>query len=237
MDLQPGEERLMSYAMDLGTEVKVSDPVGTERLTAIRIAKGVVHTTHKLREAKVYQVKSRSPHDRTLILEHPFRDGWALVAPKAGERSRDVYRFEVQVPAGQALRHEVVEEQVRSYEQELVRTGDDFIRLFLRSDVPSPKLKEVLRKAVEYKQGIAGIRQELTRLQGQLKAIADDQARLRANIDKVPKDSAAYKRYLAKFDQQETQIEKLQAQVEEKQEAEKARQKEYDGYLATLTVE
>jgi septal ring factor EnvC (AmiA/AmiB activator) len=147
-----------------------------------------------------------------------------------------VYRFEVKVPAGQAVRHEVAEEQVRSHGQELVRTGDDAIRLFLRSDVPSPKLKEALRKAVGYKQGVAGIRQELTRLQGQLKAIADDQARLRANIDKVPKDSAAYKRYLAKFDQQETQIEKLQARVEEKQEAEKARQKEYDEFLAALTV-
>jgi hypothetical protein len=54
MDLQPGEERLMSYAMDLGTEVKVSDPGGTERLTAVRIAKGVVQTTHKLRQTRVY---------------------------------------------------------------------------------------------------------------------------------------------------------------------------------------
>ena len=39
--------------------------------------------------------------------------------------------------------------------------------------------------------------------------IVDDQARLRANLKEMPATAAAYKRYLEKFDQQETQIEDL----------------------------
>ena len=53
----------------------------------------------------------------------------------------------------------------------------------------------------------------------------------------MPRDSAAYQRYLKKFDDQETEIEKLQEQVKKQQESAKQQQKEYEDYLAGLTVE
>ena len=49
--------------------------------------------------------------------------------------------------------------------------------------------------------------------------------------------SAAYKRYLEKFDQQETEIETLQAEIKAKQASEKAQHKEYEDFLAGLTVD
>ena len=70
-----------------------------------------------------------------------------------------------------------------------------------------------------------------------MKAITDDQARLRANLEKVPPASAAYKRYLEKFDTQETEIEKLQTEIEQKHEAERGQRKEYEDLLAGLSVE
>jgi DNA repair exonuclease SbcCD ATPase subunit len=74
-------------------------------------------------------------------------------------------------------------------------------------------------------------------MEKQLKAITDYQTRIRANLDKVPPSSAAYKRYLEKFDQQETEIEKLQKQIADKLEAEKTKRAAYEDYLAGLTVE
>ena len=57
----------------------------------MKVVKGVMHVTHKLRETKCYQVKNRAPQDRDLIIEHPVRDDWKLVTPeKANEVSRDV---------------------------------------------------------------------------------------------------------------------------------------------------
>jgi cytochrome c peroxidase len=53
----------------------------------------------------------------------------------------------------------------------------------------------------------------------------------------MPPTSAAYKRYLDKFDQQETEIEKIQKSIEEKQETVKTQQAAYDDYLAGLSVE
>jgi hypothetical protein len=49
--------------------------------------------------------------------------------------------------------------------------------------------------------------------------------------------SAAYKRYLDKFDKQETEIEQLQGQVKQLQTREFAERQALDSYLASLTVE
>jgi hypothetical protein len=126
LDLQPNEERLLSYAIDQGTEVKTevkSHPgpdmtfnLGGDNLTA----------NYTLRETTTYTVKNRSTHDRTLIIEHPIRDSWKLIDEKSPkERSRDVYRFEVNVPAGTTTKYEVVEDQRRVDPVALTKPGQD----------------------------------------------------------------------------------------------------------------
>src|SRR5262249_7943015 len=86
MDLQPNEERLVAYAVDQGTEVKCEAQSAPVQLVAVKVVKGVVHATNKLRDTKKYLVKNRSSQDRTLIIEHPIRTDWKLVTPeKAAE--------------------------------------------------------------------------------------------------------------------------------------------------------
>ena len=77
-------------------------------------------------------------------------------------------------------------------------------------------------------------RQELER---QLKDITDDQARLRANLKEMPPTAAAYKRYLDKFDAQETQIEKYQADIKKLQDIEHQQQKEFEDFLGNFSAE
>jgi hypothetical protein len=70
-----------------------------------------------------------------------------------------------------------------------------------------------------------------------LRKIGDDQSRLRANLEKLPETSAAYKRYLEKFDAQESEIEKLQATIKEKQAAEKALRQELEAFVSGLNID
>ncbi len=238
MDLQPNEERLVAYAVDQGTEVKCEGQSAPVQLVSVKVVKGVVHATNKLRETKKYVIKNRSPQERTLIVEHPVRNDWKLVKPeKANEQSREVYRFEVKVPAGKSVTHEVIEEQAR-VDHVALNSGDDrMVRVFLRSQVPSAAVKEALQKAAALRGKLSETQAELGQLQGQLKAITDDQVRLRANFERLPPTSDAYKRYLKKFDTQETEIEKLQDDIKKLQVTEKGQLKEYEDYLAGLTVE
>src|SRR5262249_34470563 len=120
LDLQPGEERLLSYALDLGTEVKADAKTAPGPHLTLRIGGNHLTARYKARQTTAYGVKNRSPHARALVIEHPIRRDWELVAPaRPAERSRDVYRFRVPVAAGQSARFEVAEEQARVDEREL----------------------------------------------------------------------------------------------------------------------
>jgi hypothetical protein len=237
MDLQPNEERLLSYAIDLGTEVKVEDK-NAQNLTAVKIVKGVVRATTKVRRSRTYVIKNRSEHERLLLLEHPVHDDWKLVSPaKPSERSREFYRFQVSVPAGTVSKQEVVEEQPRVDQIALLGSDEPTTRFFLKSSISSPKVKEAIEKAVGFRTQLAETQGELTRLTGELKNLTDDQARLRANLREVPATSAAHKRYLEKFDTQETEIEKFQTQFKQMRATEAQQKKVLEGYLANLNVE
>ena len=53
----------------------------------------------------------------------------------------------------------------------------------------------------------------------------------------MPTTARAYKRYLDKFDQQETQIEALQADIKKLQATEHQQRKEFEAFLTNLDVE
>ena len=73
---------------------------------------------------------------------------------------------------------------------------------------------------------------EIQEMERQLRVITEDQVRLRANLKEMPATAEAYKRYLKKFDDQETQIEKYQADIKKLQGVEHAQKKEFDDFLA-----
>jgi hypothetical protein len=53
----------------------------------------------------------------------------------------------------------------------------------------------------------------------------------------MPSTAKAYKRYLEKFDQQETQIEKYQADIKKLQAQEHTQQKAFDDFLVGFSAE
>jgi hypothetical protein len=114
LDVQPGETRLLSYALDQATEVKTDTKESPGPELFFKIGAGSLSAKYCLRQTKTYTIKNRSTHDRQVILEHPIRDEWKLVDPKAPiEQTRDRYRFQVEVPAGKVVRYEVAEDKPR----------------------------------------------------------------------------------------------------------------------------
>jgi hypothetical protein len=114
LDLQPNEERLLSYALDQGTEVKTDVKQTLSPELTFRIGTDTLNARYHLCQTKTYTIKNRSTHDRQMILEHPIRSDWKLIEPKkANEQTRDLYRFDVAVPAGKTVAYEVVEEEPR----------------------------------------------------------------------------------------------------------------------------
>jgi hypothetical protein len=183
MGLQPNEERLVSYAVGLGTEVKPEAAADGGRLTHVQAVKGVLHTTTKLRETKTFTVKNRNPQGQAVLIGRPVKDQFQRVdTTMLAQTARNAYRFEAQVPVGKTATLAVTEERDLTSAALLTDSPDEQVRLFLQSSVVSNKVKEGLRKALELRWKWARARHEASERQRQLRAVAEGQARLRANL-------------------------------------------------------
>jgi hypothetical protein len=237
-DLQPKEERLLSYAIDLGTEVEPVVTQKPERLIKVIVRNGLIETTHRLREEKEYKIKNRSEQDRMLIIEHPYRSELTLITPeKASERARDVYRFEVPVKSHGEEKLLVAEERNVQNQIALSNADDNTFSFFLSAQESSAAVKVAVQKASVLKGKLQDARRELAHVERQLKDVRDDQARLREDLKVVPPTAAAYKRYVEKFDKQETEIEQYQARVKELQNTEHQQAEEFNRFLANLNAD
>jgi hypothetical protein len=239
LDLQPKEERLISYAVDLGTEVNPVPSSDNGRYTMIKAVKGIIETTTKIRETKTYTIKNRNDVERLVMIEHPVRNEFKLMADKVKptETASDVYRFEIKVPAGKTETHVVTEERIINQGYQVSNIDDNTIRIFMNSPVTSSKVKSGLKEALDLRYAMAKTQRDIAEQNQQLKIITDDQIRLRANLKEMPPTAAAYKRYLEKFDAQETQIEQYQADIKKLQGVEFKQRKELEDYLANFSAE
>jgi hypothetical protein len=240
LDLQPKEQRLLSYAVDLGTEVEAVSPNGTERITKVKVTRGIIEATRLLQQSKVYTIKNRSEHHRMVVLEHPYRPEFKLVSKEEPtERARDVYRFDVPLKPGVSVKWTVTEERSLGQSISLSNTDDQGIRVFLNANsaVISPKVKEAVQGALDLKGKVSLTQRELQQKNRQLNDIVQDQTRLRANLREMPPTAEAYKRYLKKFDDQETEIEQLRETIKNLQNTEHQHKLALDAYLTKLNVE
>ncbi|HEY7155774.1 MAG TPA: DUF4139 domain-containing protein [Gemmataceae bacterium] len=238
MDLQPNEERLISYAVDLGTEVNAVPDTDNGKLTQVKAVKGILHTTTKLRESKTYTVKNRNDEERTVLIEHPVRNEFKLVSDtKPVETASDVYRFQLKVAPGKSEKQTVSEERIINATVQLSNLDDNNIRIFLKQTITSDKVKAGLKQAMELRWAMNKTQREIAELQRQLNAITQDQPRLRSNLKELPQSSEAFKRIVAKFNEQETQIETYQADIKKLQGVEHNQRKEFDDFLAAFTAE
>lgn len=114
LDLQPNEKRYLSYALDTGIEITPFNVVKPGPEMTARMENGQLHIQYKLRSTRTYVITNRSGEDRKVVVEQPIRTGWRLVKPeKPAELTADLYRFDVDVKAGETVKYEVSEELPR----------------------------------------------------------------------------------------------------------------------------
>jgi hypothetical protein len=240
LDLQPDEERLVSYAIDLGTEVSAKPGKNTSRITKVKAVKGIVYTSTVFREELVYDVSNRSTTDRTLLIEHPNRkgQGFAFIGDnKPKEEAADVFRFEIPVAAKKDLSYTVIEERPVESSVQLTNSADDQIRFFLSLKEAPESLKTKLAEALKVKGSWDAVKQDIQTSGTRIQTITADQKRLRDNMRELPKESKLFEKYLKTLEDQEKEMDDLQAKLKKLHADEATARKAYDDYLANLSVE
>jgi len=236
-NVTPKERHLLSYAVDLKTTVD-SSVKSSKKIASARIVRGTLTITHKRYFTQTYSLKNKADEERVVIIEHPFNPERTLIEPKEPtEKTPELYRFEVTVPAGATRAFDVREEQTEMEMMDLLPADLGTLQMYASSDEIPRKTREALAEAVRRRQALAQAEREVTDLTKQIADLRRDQAETRSNMGAVTRNSQAYERFEKKLLEIETRIEALQKELDAKRDAVKKLRQELDDYLAGLNVE
>ncbi|MEK7763662.1 MAG: DUF4139 domain-containing protein [Nitrospirota bacterium] len=236
-DLPPGQDRLISYALDLKTEVEPKLEGGTQELATVTLKKGTMLISRRLVEDRTYLVKNRDAKAKTVLIEQPYRADWKLAEPKEPtERTRDLYRFSVAVDPGESATVRVKETLPVQESILLMESGIEQIVYYQQAKEVSQKVKEALQRVVHLRSKLDDARAQRTRLDQRTSEITAEHTRIRENMQRLQQNSDLYTRYVKKLDQQETELENLRKEIERLKNGEEEHRRELQNYVMNLDV-
>jgi len=237
-DLPPGTERLISYAMDLDTEVAPLTKGYPEELLSVRLLKGTMIATRKYVRGQEYTVKNSGKAAKKVLIEYPVDASWKLVKPeKPAEKTRDLYRFAVDAKPGEPVTILVEEERTDSQTVVINNLDDGSLQFYINAKVVGDKVKDALKEIVKRKAELGQLTVNKQQHEQRVREIGEDQTRIRQNMAQLDRNSDVYKNYVKKFSDQESEIEKLRVQIAELVDEEVNKRKSLDGYLTGLDLQ
>ncbi len=235
--LPAGAERLLSFALDLETEIAPAARAVPDRLVAVRIARGALTSTVTYRREKTYTAQVRGARGRELLIEHPASPDWTLVEPKEPqERTRELYRFLVRLPVGGSQELQVAEERQAEQTVAVTNVSDELIAVYLKNPVVSQKVKEALSGVARRKAELADSLRQRQEQERKAQSIRTEQSRIRQNMDSLSRDSALYKRYVSQLDAQETELAGFLTEIDRLAKKEMDQRKALDDYILSIDV-
>ncbi len=236
-NVPPGQERLLSYGIDLEMTVDNTRNVQTAAVVTAKINKGALIVDRKLVSSQDYIADNKGSHDKVILIEHPIRQGWKLVETmKPLETTASLYRFQGNAVAGKATLLTIKEESVRQETLAILPADAAQLRAYTRTvEIPEP-VRDAIAKAIQMKQAVIDIDAQVASRTSQIDDITEEQKRIRENMKAVDQKSQYYERLLSKLNEQESSIEKLQKERDDLQARSDAQQKALEVYLGGLIV-
>jgi hypothetical protein len=237
--LPPGQVRLISFAVDQRLIVDSERERSQQNRTLAKIVKGVLQIQVISLQGRTYVADNQADVAKQLIIEHPRAGGgWTLhETPAALETTDQLYRFKVAVPAGKNAELAVTERMLWTEAVALLDGDSDQIAMWLQGPDLKPALKDALIKVRVHVENWRAAERAREENQNQIRAITEDQDRIRKNLGSVNQGSDYGKRLLVKLNEQETRLDQLRQQDEALATDIAAKRKILSDYVGQLTVE
>jgi hypothetical protein len=237
--VKPGEKRILSYASDLALLVDVKSEATTpERVTRVRVARGLLITQREYRDKRTYTVRNEDNKARTLVVEHPHRGGWRLLsATKPDETAPNVYRFKVAVAPKSTASLTVDEMRAAETTYRVSSMDDDQLALLVRQQALTPEAELALRGVLAKKNEIAVVAGEIDARNAEVRQIFEDQGRLRENLKALggrTEEKSLVARYTRELDEQENRLAVLKREIAERDVRRQKLQSELDALVQGL---
>ena len=237
-NLQPGEDRLISYAVDLDLVADRKQPGYRRETVSFSAKSGVLTIQHREFRETTYTLRNKSKEAKTVLVQQPIESNFTLVEPKeASEKTADQYRFKVEVPAEKTVEFKTVFERPVSDAIAILNLNLDALIVYARNDKVSPKLRAALEELVTRRRKITDLQTQLARIERELKDIDAEQERIRRNMDRLDRNGDLYKQYVAKLTEQEKKVNDLAEQRAKLRDAQEIAEKEMRDYVDKLEID
>jgi hypothetical protein len=250
-DIAPGSTRLISYALDLETEVVAVEQPEEQTFTALQIRQGGLHTKSKVTHKTEYTIKNSSTAAKKMLIERPLDPEWKAVSPKPAEETRDINRFNLTAEPGKPAKLVIVEERETVEEFVLTKLDPAAVDQYIKLKAATPALKKAFESLFAARTKLAAATAARVDNEVQVARLGDEQSRLRNNLQAIPllkaselaneenKKSAneLLQRYLKKLGTIETDLENLGTEHTRLKEQETKANQDLDKLQAELVTE
>lgn len=213
--LKAKEQRLISFALDLGTHVRVRPKENREPAKLIKASNGIFEVHFFRSEEKVYQVSNQTGRPKTVYIEFPIRYGWELSddSPKPDYTTQSFYRFRIELKGFEEKEVKIALRQPLMETYQIGSITKQQLELFISRRYIDEETRSRLVKLIELREKIGQLDSRLASLEDEVEKIEADQKRLRENIESLAKTAEAkalIARYIAKAGEQETRLEEME---------------------------
>ena len=239
--IRPDEKRLGSYATDLALNVSSRNTIERQRVTRVRFNRGTMIQESEVREKKTYTFRNEDTTARTVIVEHPVRQGYQLCSDiQPAETTAAWKRFRVPVESKQTTSLIVEEARREQTSFAVTNISSDQVALFVREKSIDKTVEGALQKIVAQKAVVANLESKRSDLDDEQMQIFDDQQRLRENMKSL-KGSAEEKklleRYTQQLDAQENRLEALRREIQQLEAQKQSAQGTLDKMIEDLSLD
>ena len=235
--LPAGEDRLLSFAVDQKTKVD-REGAAAQRLDSIKISRGVLRLARIERQTTTYRIAAPAQEPRRLVIEQAVPPGWKLAEPdeKTAERTPGHWRFALDLKPGEQRSFAVALERPLTETLRVAELSTDQVVAWSSAPELDQKTRAAFTEMARLRAALDQARAQVERLEAERSAIFEDQTRLRENLERTPRESEIYRRYLDKLGQQETRLDALAKDLEAAKAAERQASDALAAYVAKLEI-
>ncbi|MEM6326469.1 MAG: carboxypeptidase-like regulatory domain-containing protein [Bacteroidota bacterium] len=239
-DLPPGDNRLVTFAVDQDVLVDPVDEVQrTGDVEIGTLVNGVLTLQRQRVRMTGYRVENRGERDRTVLIEHQRLSGGSLIGGlEAEETAPGLYRLRLGVDASEVDTLVVAEAAPISETYRIRQLSADRILALVRSTTGlSADVRRALERAADLAREVAQAEQRLRALETERNEITAEQRRIRENLQAVDNETAYAQRLLTKLNEQEDRLETLGGEIEAARAEVQRRRTAFETGVQQLTAE
>lgn len=231
------DKRLLAYAVDLSVSAAVQDE-NTDTMRSIRIVDGFIEETRKQVQRTSFAFNNKdAARGRTMLVETAKIEGWQLVEPKkAAEETQSLYRFELTLKPSEKATFVVAQENTFLSRIAVAEYDMPTLLAYASDKKASQAVIEAAKKAAALLATMNATAARIAVLGQERQAIDTDQNRIRQNMASIGRDTEVYRRYLTKFNEQESRLEAILVQTTKEQTTLKSQQDALNDYVRSLNV-